>query len=38
MFQHVNVPINLAPVETQESTSGVILLKYRHQRETRLPI
>ena len=38
MFQHVNVPINLAPVETLEFTSGVILLKYRHQRETRLAI
>jgi hypothetical protein len=30
MFQHVRAPISLALVETQQSTSGVILLKYRH--------
>jgi hypothetical protein len=31
MFQHMRAPLNLAPVETQEFTSGVILLKYRIQ-------
>jgi dihydrofolate reductase len=30
LFQHMRAPINLALVETQQFTSGVILLKYRH--------